>query len=94
MVQDIKMVRYRHGSRHELAERPDDAGCSKIALGIVVFTDDEDTWMMPLSHGQQVVEIFKIVVIVRNKDSIFADSLGEMHGVIFTGHADLGTARF
>lgn len=46
--------------------------------------------MMAGAHHEQVVQIFEIMVIVREKSAILADSLGQVHRVIIAGHAEFG----
>lgn len=46
--------------------------------------------MMARAHHEKVVQIFKIMVVVRKQSPILANRLGQMHRVIVASHSDFG----
>jgi hypothetical protein len=46
--------------------------------------------MMPAAHHEEVVQIFEVMVIVRQKSPILANRLGQMHRIVIADHADFG----
>jgi len=90
MVQDVEMVRNLNPGRQEFTDGSHEALFIEITFWIVISPHHQDSSMMPRAHHEEVVQIFEIMVIVRQKSPILADSLGQMHRVIIAGHANFG----
>jgi hypothetical protein len=81
----MEMVRDLNSSRQQLADGSHNGLFVQIAFWIVISPHHENSSMMPGAHHQQVVQIFEIMVIVREKSPILANSLGQVHGVVIAG---------
>lgn len=72
----MKMVQNLNPSGQQLAEGSDNALFVQIAFWVIVSPYHQDSSMMPSAHDEQIVQIFKVVVIVRKKRPIVADRVG------------------
>ena len=62
----------------------------KILIRIVVFANNKDARVMAVDRDNQVVQLFKIAVIVGQKNAILEDGMREVNRIIITGEADVG----
>jgi hypothetical protein len=89
MVQDIQLVRDGTSRSEQFGDSFHYARFREISFRIVVLADNKDTGMMPLRDQNQVMQVFEIVMIAREKSSIYADRVCEMNGIVLSDHANV-----
>src|SRR5262249_4715985 len=80
-IENDVLVRRGDGRGLQVPDGPDDAGRLEITTGIVVLAHYQDAGMVALTLPQQLVEEFKVRVVVRQEDRLFADGSAEVLGV-------------
>ena len=62
----------------------------KILIRIVVFANNKDARVMAVDRDNQVVQLFKIAVIVGQKNAVLENGMREVNRIIITGEAGVG----
>jgi hypothetical protein len=83
------MIRKGKPGGQQPADGANDTTFRQVAPWIVVLAHDEDARMMTAEGLRKVLEVLEIVVIVGEQDAVFENGMGEVHRVVFAGHAHL-----
>jgi hypothetical protein len=76
MIQDVVAIRDRDTRRLEFRDRMHNAMQGQIAFRVIVQPNNQDARMMPLCHEDQVVQLLKIPIVFREKDTRGTERVG------------------
>ena len=84
------MIRNLNSGPKQLGDGSHDALFVQIAFWIVISAHHQDSSMVPGAYHEEIVQVFEIMMIMREKSAILSDGLGQVHRVIVADHADIG----
>jgi len=81
MIQDVVAIRDGDTRCLQLRDRANDAARCQIAFWVVVLSDNQDAGVIALCHDDQVVQILKIAIVFREKDTGVANRVRQVDGI-------------
>jgi hypothetical protein len=90
LVQNDILIGNRNRGRQKLADSSDNAAAGKVAAGIIVSANDQDSEMMTLHGNHEIVQILKVGVVPAQKDPLLTDRVGQVDGVVLPRHSHIG----
>jgi hypothetical protein len=81
VVKDNELVFDRHAGREQVRDGRDDAARRKIAAAVIIAADNQDAWMTTAGRTDQIVKLFKVIVVPGQQTSIRSDCPVKMYRI-------------
>jgi hypothetical protein len=89
VVQNVEAIGERSSGGFKFCQCADDAGGAQVTPRVIVVPDDQDSGVLAVDSYHQVVQIQKVVMVVRQKEAINLNCVSEMDNIVLTSEADI-----